>query len=113
MRNKCSRSHRAGDGALGEGGRSPLLPRAGLKHTFKCPSLILSVTSLDTPHPTLGSQDPIIPVSFLAMDRVGVRVADSEEERLDQKQGQGQGANPCCLSPSMFAFNAGTLGPVQ
>ena len=50
------------------------------------------MTRLDTPSPALRSQDPLIPVGFLAIDRMGMRVEGLEEERLDrERQGQEPG----------------------
>lgn len=86
------------------GGRRPLLLRAG--HILKCPSQILSVTGLDIRHGALRSQDPLIPIGFLATDRVGVRV--KSEEKLDQER-QGQGGSSCHLPSSKFAFHAKML----
>lgn len=51
------------------------------------------MTRLDTPSPALRSQDPLIPIGFLAIDRMGMRVEGLEEERLDRER---QGQEPGC-----------------
>lgn len=85
-------------------GGGPFSSRWSSEHTLQCPSQILNP---DPPHPALGSQDPLIPVGFLAMDEgVGgyeggwIRGRKAEP---DTRQGQGQrlSVSPCHLSPSM------------
>lgn len=50
------------------------------------------MTRLDTSSLAFRSQDPLIPVGFLAMDRMEMRVEGLEEERLDrERQGQEPG----------------------
>lgn len=72
------RSLRAGDGQ-GQGG--------GPFSSGKCPFLILSVISLDTPNPPLRSQDPLIPIGFLVfvrVERLGGKKAGPKKARSER-----------------------------
>lgn len=99
------------DGPLEQVAGGPFSSRRGSKHTLQCPSQILSP---DPPHPALESQDPLIPVVFLATDEgVGGCEGGWIRGRKAEPYEAGPGPAPEYQPLPPVTFNAETLGPVQ